>query len=806
MSFHRRVGIAIAVACSAGAGTALPSVAQAETAVLYVDNSTTAHCSDAGAGTQAQPYCGIQAAADAAQPGQTVQIAPNRTYQGMITVRRSGLPGKPIVFKADIPYQVPATSVEVGQQDGPGVPGYGFLISGVHDVTVTGLQIMAPQEGVLVKDSERIVLDRTIVGGGSGGAAQPGPAVRITGHSAGVTVSRSQIASAGPIGVAVEAGVTGTVLTTNLVTETEGRGVLVTDAPGTVVVGNTFGRNCLSDIEFAGGSSGATVENNVLAKRPADRCGGVPVSSPALTVSAGSTQGTKIDYNSVQPAPGAAAYAWGGTSYATPEAFRATGQGAHDNGADPAFSPWATDYRPVAVEGLTDAADASAPGTLDTDLYGDPRADHPKIANTGTGNGYQDRGAVELQDTMFVMVSALPYSTTGHPLNARATVWYTPGWAPVGATLDFGDGTAPVPVTSSNITVDHDYPEGGSYTLTLTATSETGLVRTSTGTVKLAPVGELRPSFGVYQPDRTVARVTVTDRTVSPWPVARYVIDFGDGTAPAVSEGPTPPSGVTHDYGVAGTYTVTETVVDDHGRTASTGTQQNVAGPQAGVPFAGYFGGPTSHVGLFDKGRWALSYQKASGQANLVWSLGDPGDLPVVGAWDNTCRCQSGIYRPSTGTFALQHSDKSVSTVQFGEPGDLPVVGAWDRDNHDQLAIFRPSTSTLAVRHDNGSVSTMGFGDQGDLPVVGDWDGVHHAQFGVFRPGRNEGDPNLFILRHDDGSVSTAAYGVKGDLPVVGDWLGRGRTTFGIFRPSSHVFALSNAYGGQGDSVFTIYG
>ncbi|MFF1798536.1 PKD domain-containing protein, partial [Kitasatospora sp. NPDC058263] len=458
------------------------------------------------------------------------------------------------------------------------------------------------------------------------------------------------------------------------------------------------------------------------------------------------------------------------------------------------------------VEGLTDAADASAPGTLDTDLYGDPRADHPKIANTGTGNGYQDRGAVELQDTMFVMVSALPYSSTGHPLNARATVWYTPGWAPVGATLDFGDGTAPVPVTSGNITIDHDYPAGGSYTLTLTATSETGLVRTSTGTVKLAPVGELRPSFGVYQPDRTVAQVTVTDRTVSPWPVARYVIDFGDGTAPAVSEGPTPPSGVTHDYGVAGTYTVTETVVDDHGRTASTGTQQNVAGPQAGVPFAGYFGGPTSHVGLFDKGRWALSYQKASGQANLVWSLGDPGDLPVVGAWDNACRCQSGIYRPSTGTFALQHSDKSVSTVQFGEPGDLPVVGAWDRDNHDQLAIFRPSTSTLAVRHDNGSVSTMGFGDQGDLPVVGDWDGVHHAQFGVFRPGRNEGDPNLFILRHDDGSVSTAAYGVKGDLPVVGDWLGRGRTTFGIFRPSSHVFALSNAYGGQGDSVFTIYG
>ncbi|MFF1905631.1 PKD domain-containing protein [Kitasatospora sp. NPDC058218] len=806
MSFRRRVGIAIAVACSAGAGTALPSIAHAETAVLYVDNSTAANCSDSGTGTQAQPYCSIQAAADAAQPGQTVQIAQNRTYTGQITVRRSGLPGKPIVFKADIPYKIPATSIEANFQEGPNPSPYGFLISGVHDVTVTGLAIRAPQEGVLVQDSERIVLDRTAVYAGSGGAAQPGPAVRITGRSAGVTVSRSQIGSGGTTGIAVEAGVTGTVLTTNLVTETEGRGVLVTDAPGTVVVGNTFGRNCLSDIDLAGNSSGAVVENNVLAKRPADWCGGVPVSAVALAVSPGSTQGTKVDYNSVQPAPGVAAYSWGGTAYATPEAFRATGQGAHDNGADPTFSQWATDYRPVAVEGLTDAADATAPGTLDTDLYGDPRADHPKIANTGTGNGYHDRGAVELQDTMGVMVSGQRNWSEGHPLTARITAWYSPGWAPVGAVLDFGDGTAPIAVTSGNPTFDHDYPAGGSYTLTLTATSETGLVRTSTGTVTLPPLAELQPSFTLSQADRTVARIAVTDQTSSAWPVSRYAIDFGDGSAPVVSEGPTPPSGVTHDYGVAGTYTVTETVVDDHGRTGTAARQQSVGGPQAGVPFTGYFGGPTTHLGLFDKGRWALSYQKTSGSVNQTWTFGDPGDLPVVGAWDNTCQCRLGIYRPSTGTFALQHGDKSVSTVQFGDPGDLPAVGAWDHNGHDQLAIYRPSTGTLAVRHDDGSVSTMRFGDPGDLPVVGDWDGVRHAQFGVFRPGRNAGDPNLFILRHDDGSVSSAAYGVKGDLPVVGDWLGRGRTTFGIFRPSSHVFALSNAYGGQADAVFTIYG
>ncbi|MFI6006479.1 hypothetical protein ACIA98_40015 [Streptomyces sp. NPDC051366] len=58
-------------------------------------------------------------------------------------------------------------------------------------------------------------------------------------------------------------------------------------------------------------------------------------------------------------------------------------------------------------------------------------------------------------------------------------------------------------------------------------------------------------------------------------------------------------------------------------------------------------------------------------------------------------------------------------------------------------------------------------------------------------------------MRHDDGSVTTAAYGVKGDLPVVGDWSNKGRTTYGIYRTGNGTFALSNAYVGTADTVFT---
>jgi hypothetical protein len=49
-----------------------PRVAAAQAADLYVGGSW---CSDFGAGTQAVPFCTIQAAANVVNPGQTVLIA-----------------------------------------------------------------------------------------------------------------------------------------------------------------------------------------------------------------------------------------------------------------------------------------------------------------------------------------------------------------------------------------------------------------------------------------------------------------------------------------------------------------------------------------------------------------------------------------------------------------------------------------------------------------------------------------------------------------------------------------------------------
>ncbi|MFB7476206.1 PKD domain-containing protein [Kitasatospora sp. NPDC056184] len=803
MPLSRRVGLAVAITGSAVATTVLPFTAHAESTVLHVDNRATV-CSDKGTGTQALPFCTIQAAADVAEPGQTVDIAANRQFTGQVTVKRSGQPGKPIVFRGDVSYGAPSSSVDASSQGSTGP--HAFVLDGVHDVTVSGLSFDAPQEAVLVKDSTRIALDRSDASN-SGNSFAPGATanIRVTGASSNVTVSRNRVFSPPVAGVAIDAGVTGAVVTTNIIADGPGRGVLVTDAPGTVVVSNTIAANCGNDLELAGNSAGATVENNILTKRPAPACNNTPAPAPtavSLAVSAGSVQGTKADYNTVVPrSETSASYSWGGTSYATPQDFRATGQGAHDNAADPGFAD--ATYEPVAAEGLTDAADPTALGVLATDFYDKEPADHPGIANTAP-SGYRDRGAIERQDPLYVSVYGFPFTLEGRPFNARFKADYVRSWSPGTATLDFGDGSAPLTIQSDQF-VDHDYPAAGSYTATLTGTSLTGPSRTSTVQVTIAQLPELWTQFSWSFNDRSRAQITVSAESVSPWPVVRHVVDFGDGTAPAVSEGPSRTASLTHEYGVGGSYTITETVTDNHGRTASRTRTVGVPGPQAGVPFTGYFGGPTSHNGLFDNGVWTLSYNKTDSRPNSVWGFGNPGDIPVVGNWDYTCQCQHAIYRPSTAAFDLSRRDGSISHVPFGNPGDLPAVGSWDRNGHDQVAVYRPSTATLWIRHDDGSYTPLHFGNPGDQPVVGDWDGVGHSQFGVYRPAANPWEPNLFIFRHDDGSYSTVTYGNHGDLPVVGDWSGVGRASFGIYRPATHQFTLNNSYAGRPDNVYTIY-
>ncbi|WAL72983.1 PKD domain-containing protein [Kitasatospora sp. YST-16] len=802
MPVRRSTVLAAALAGAAVVGAALPvSVAHAEVGALYVDNASGVRCSDAGAGTQALPFCTVQAAADVVQPGQTVLLG-GTAYDEQVVLTRSGTPGNPIVFAGS-----PASagrSVRVGASLS-GASGrirpHAFVVNGVHDITIRNLDFNTAQEAVLVSGSDRVTIDGNLFTGVGGGAGLPvSPAVRLAAGTTAATVSRNRFDGAGTFGVAVDAGVAGTVVTTNIVNGSHAGGISVTDAPGTVVTGNTVADHCRNGIELDGASSGATVENNLVTADPATMSCEAGVHPVAIAVSAGSTAGTKADYNVVVTA-GYPPYLWGGTAYGS-TFTAATGQGAHDGGTEPCFDSVFVPFAPTCDWAVADAADALAPGRLSTDVYGRPRVDDPTVPDKGTGDGHDDIGAVEVQDPFTVQVDAYLTGNPNQPLEIGIGMTSSSPWAPSPTgTLDFGDGKSMSgPLDGFRFPLRHVYDAPGNYIVTLTATDSLGLTKKSTYglDVKVPPMTASVGTIPYVAPGHPY-QMMVGGSASSLWPVTSYRLDLGDGTP--VSVGPQNPRQLLHDYPGRGLYTVSLQATDSRGRTATGTTQVQLNGDLPGdLPVAGKWAkGRPSTVGMFNSGQWVLRDSNTAGPATMttVW-LGQAGDLPTVADWDGAGHDQLGIYRQ--GVFALRHESGSVTSVPFGAPGDVPVPGYWDHNGHAQLAIYRPSISTFVVRHDDGSVSTAALGNPWDVPLVGDWDGVGHTQMGIYRPG-----DNTFALRHDNGSLSASSYGAIGDQPVVGDWLGKGRSSYGIFRRGMTTYALRNAYAGQPDSVTKLY-
>ena len=358
-----------------GAAFAVPAIgaggATASAVYLYVDNASTAHCSDKGTGTTAQPYCTVNAAAAAAVAGQTVLVSfGTGVYPQELDITRGGTAAEPITFEG-----LPAPGEGAG--GGSGYPQIGNN-SGAPTSTTYGIQ---------VKGAQNVVVDNFQPQGADGGIA-------VTDGSKNVTVARNLLQGGNGIQVSDS---TGTVVTTNDGEDMLATPVQVSASPGTVVTSNTLTVWCSDDLVFDAASSGSVVENNILDTATTGNDGD-PAACPAgsedtaIVVPSGSTAGTKVAYNLIGTASGGPAYQWGADSYSSLADFTAaSGQGSHDilGGVDTIVVGGEV---PVAA---IDSADATAPGEMTTDFRNSPRVDDRTVANTGTGPGYWDRGANE---------------------------------------------------------------------------------------------------------------------------------------------------------------------------------------------------------------------------------------------------------------------------------------------------------------------------------------------------------------------------------------------------------------------------
>ncbi|HEX3590048.1 MAG TPA: right-handed parallel beta-helix repeat-containing protein [Pseudonocardiaceae bacterium] len=564
---HRRVVILL-IAGAIAAGSAVTVGAAPTPTDLFVSNVLGA-CSDNGPGTSAEPFCSIQAAADIALPGQTVHVAAGQ-YFGPVDITRSGAQGNPITFEG-----VPQPSTAANRPVVNGRGGPGFRVSGAHDVVITGMTVTVSAPGVAIADSSRVTLADDLLNG----AAQRGDGVDVTGRSSDVTVSRSLIVDYLGDGINVGPGATGTTVTTNIINRDSGPGVAAADAPGTVVTSNSVVHNCTAGISLAGASTGATIENNVLAGDDNTAVGGSPCASvpflAELAVSADSVKGTTADYNLIDGEL-AHLYSWAGTSFTSPTAFtKATGQGSHDINAGPQFVDTTTDSLGSTSPAI-DSADSNAPGELTVDQAGHPRVDD--VLRPDTGVGTADRGAFEVQDPFSLGRLSVTPAKGPAPLPVTATVPVSNPWS-TDATyaFDFGDGTPPVLTTTPTAT--HTYTDVQTSTIEVTATTASGTQVSQSAGIQVTDPAPLVPHAHVFQVGALSVEADDTSSTDS-WEITDYATDFGDGTPiQHVSNGKT-----LHSYAKPGRYVVTTTETDFAGNTASVTQRFRVGGTYFAVP------------------------------------------------------------------------------------------------------------------------------------------------------------------------------------------------------------------------------
>lgn len=554
--FTRNSAAVTALILVSGFGAGAPAFATASVSTLYVNNAQGSNCSDTGAGTQAQPYCTIQPAIDAASAGQTVYVSQGM-YTGEVDITRSGTAAAPITLKGD----------PMGPSDVIG-GSYDLRVTGASNIVISDMQFdSATTSAVLIDGSHDVTYSSNHMNYGLGGFAN-GTQVHVTDGSTNIDLADNLIEASYTSAIVIDGGGSGDIVTTNLIDWTDGSGISVDSVSGTDIVSNTIDGSCGPGIALTGTATGATVENNAVAQvHPTGTsltCATATTQPSGIEVDAGSASGTTENYNDVDTGSASVAdYEWSGTYYATAATLNAaTGQAATDSNALAVEAG-----EPVAGSPVVDSADASAPGEQSTDVSGYARVDDPKVANTGIGaESYYDRGALELQDPLsfglgFPQIEGpTGIGTRQAPAGSPVTIvsQATSGWGgTVSYSYDFGDGT-PL-VTSATGTVTHTFATAGDYQLHIGITSsfggQSGL---DYGAVHIVPAAAPAPTLTAVAIGDTSVSVDASKST-DPWGIYAVLFNFGDGS----STGSVSPSkAVTHTYARPGTYTITVTLQD----------------------------------------------------------------------------------------------------------------------------------------------------------------------------------------------------------------------------------------------------
>lgn len=296
------------------------------------------------------------------------------------------------------------------------------------------------------------------------------------------------------------------------------------------------------------------------------------------------------------------------------------------------------------------------------------------------------------------------YATTAASLSASSV---DPLGRNLGYTWDFGDGQ-----TATGSSVTHTYNSAGNYTLSVRATNTASQSTSASQQVTVLTPAVTTPSISSSPPSPYVGQtVSFTGKATSPKGLAlSYQWVFGDGsTATGAS--------VTHTYASAGAYSVSLSVQDSNGYTATAAFQQTILGSSAGnalsVDCSGSNCGAlsTSNYSGNGVGAWRL-VNSASTAATLNISIsgvkaGQQATLVFANTGTTTAAQGPSVGSLSSPALAADSlSRRTAAPVQMGER--LASASAEAQSHSELLARNRALLGLLAGNAAARSVKPAG--------------------------------------------------------------------------------------------------
>ncbi|MBR7824721.1 right-handed parallel beta-helix repeat-containing protein [Actinospica sp. MGRD01-02] len=667
--------VATSTATLIAAASLSPMAAQAAGQNTIFVNSSSSACTDSGTGTVAAPYCTLQAAADAANPGDVVNVAQG-TY-APATITRSGTASAPITFTGN------------GVRNAIGRLAYAATIS----VDVSGASYLKFQNFDIMPGSSAAA---AVVDGGSDitfstdwfQAATPAePSLHVTDGASAVTVQDSIFYEQ----ILVDGGSSGTILTTNRFSDLASNPISVVGAANTAITSNTV-YGCGPAVSVTGSATGTSIENNVIgnpATSSTTTCPAPAQAEDGILVDASSASGTTSDYNDVYAT--GSAYDWAGTTYASAAAlYAAAGQAQHDDNS--LLGTETTEHSP-----LINSANSAAIGEQPLDLNGNPRVIDPLVTPTGAGPyNYYDRGAIQFQDPVTLTSRSITASATQAPVGGVVTLHAsaTDTWS---SKFDYqfringSNGTLIDGGTSGTATASFSTPGDYAAYLYLAPTNGSPTPVTPAAYVQLVvvPAAPLAPQISATAGPGPYDVIVADSGTTDAWNITGVTYDFGDGTpTQTVATG----ASSTHTYAKAGTYTITETVTDADGNKATTSTRFSTSALTAGT--------------LINLGS-AQTTDVPANSTGIVQAA--VGSLPN-GTSDLVAATTAGTVEFATGN---KNGTTWQSWQQLSQPGvTARWVGIAGMPNGSSQLIEVTSTGSLRhiVRNANGTWQSSGWG------------------------------------------------------------------------------------------------